>query len=134
MTVVIFCYSFLSIGPVLVEFTNLLNGQASASVEESLTIPFTLYGSPEPLLTLFKQASDPADGYNMVDDSRISISLSEVSFASLEFKDEGLYRIVSNNTEGEFMISFTVDVTGIIITNRLLSIHCGIIIMLIVIM
>ena len=111
------------IGPVLVEFVDLPNGQASAGINESLVIPFYLFGSPEPQLTLLKQASNPANGYSVVNDPRIVISLSEVSFTSLDFKDEGSYMIVTNNIEGNFSISFTVDVTGVkgIINNNRLS-------------
>ncbi len=113
--------SFLiSPGPVEIEFVTLpSNNIASDNVDQKLVIPFRLFGSPEPQLTLWKQTSSSSkrsvDGYSIINDPRIIISMTNVTFVSLAFSDEGSYMILSNNTEGEFSIPFTVDVTGILI-------------------
>lgn len=91
------------------------SSSVSVDVTDPLNIPMKMFGYPPPKLTLYKQKK-PVDGvdqgYELVTSSHVSVTTLGVTFDSVEFTDEGMYKIIAENSEGNTTVNFTVIVRG----------------------
>ena len=107
-------FSF-SVAPTLIEFVE--DGIPSRTVDDNLTIPLRMFGSPTPTLTLYKLATSSKraiEGYEVVTDPRIIVSTTGITFNFLQFTDEGSYLLIAETVQGNSNITFAVNVTGVL--------------------
>ena len=70
-----------------------------------------MFGSPTPYLSLYRRAiSSNIEDYEVVNDTRIILSTTGITYNLVEFADEGTYLLLAETILGNSNISFTVYV------------------------
>ena len=68
------------------------------------------YGYPTPTFTLRKKVDSSYT--NITGDSRITLSAETISITTVEPSDSGDYQLVATNEHGNYLLNFTLSVSG----------------------
>lgn len=101
------------LGPVEMEFEGFEKLEVvdiMANAGQTLLKKLRVYGHPIPELSIAKIDSDGV--IRGLSDSRVTVTLNQFIFQSIQLRDAGVYAIWGNNTHGDVMYSFNITVTG----------------------